>query len=338
MLNTSISTGKQRSLHFCNHVVASTRVRLKEVSTGLCFLIASIGMLVAAPAEPNVRARGPHQAEWTRTTSQKLPNGGSRTHSSSYTELSVGLNYLKDGQWTKSQEIIELFKDGAVFRQAQYKVIFDPNAAAPRGAIDVEMPDGKRWRSTVLGIAVIDPATQRSELIAEVKDCVGVLEGPNTVIYPDAFDFDSGARAAIRYTCTRDRFEQDIICLDQIALPRGYGPGSRLEVWSEVFGPQDFAKTTRNLGGISDDRLDFGSMMIGSGLALTLEDPKGSTWSAPVYKSWTTTPEGRTFLIETIEYQSIAPQLKALPAPRGAALKKAGPAKQMAMNAAGKRS
>ena len=215
-----------------------------------------ISNLAAAPvaSPPEIVERGPHSRRVEWTTAETLLDGRVTARKHGYTELAVGMHYKnqKDGPWLESREDIELFQGGAVFRQAQHKVVFDANAAAPQGAIDLEMPGGKRWRSTVLGIAVIDPATQRSELVAEIKSCVGELQSPNTVLYRDAFDFASGARASIRYTCTRDRFEQDVICLDQIVLPAGYGPGSKLEVWSEVFGPPEFVKSTRLAGSAQD--------------------------------------------------------------------------------------
>ena len=202
-----------------------TRWKIRLMKTAFPFVIVSsfvaILPVAAAPEDPVVTGRTAHEAVWSRVTRETLANGRVRTRSSSYTEVAVGLNYMQNGQWTECHEVIELFQGGAVFRQAQHKVIFDPNAAAPQGAIDLEMPDGKRWRSTVLGIAVVDPATQRSELIAEIKDSAGELQPPNVVLYPDAFDFVSGGRASLRYTCTRDRFEQDLILLDRVSLPRG---------------------------------------------------------------------------------------------------------------------
>ena len=90
-----------------------------------------------------------------------------------------------------------------------------------------------------------------------------------------------------------------------------YGPASRLEVWSEILGPPPFEKTTRQIGDATDDHLDFGSMAIGAGRALTLEVPQGRTWSAPVMKTLTKTPEGRTFLVEAVQFSAVQAQLMA---------------------------
>ena len=45
----------------------------------------------------------------------------------------------------------------------------------------------------MLGVAVYDRATGKSELIAQVKDSIGELHPPNVIIYPDAFSSDTGA-------------------------------------------------------------------------------------------------------------------------------------------------
>jgi hypothetical protein len=118
------------------------------------FLASTLTSVISATGAPDlptpvVTSRTAHQATWSRVAQEVLPNGRVRSRASSYTEFAVGLNFLQDGRWTAARENIELFQGGAVFRQAQHRVLFDPNAAAPQGAIDLEMPDGKRWRSTV---------------------------------------------------------------------------------------------------------------------------------------------------------------------------------------------
>jgi hypothetical protein len=70
-------------------------------------------------------------------------------------------------------------------------------------------PDGQRFRSHVLGIAYTDAASGQSILIAQIKDATGAVLPPNQVYYQNAFDGD--VVADIRYTYTKDAFEQDII-------------------------------------------------------------------------------------------------------------------------------
>src|SRR5206468_4616951 len=131
------------------------------------------------------------------------------------------MNYLKDGAYQPSREEIELFQDGAVFRQAQIQAIFAPNLAT-LAAIDLQTPSG-RFQSHVLGLAIFNSATGQSEMGADVKDCIGELHPPNVIIYPDAF---TGVRAAVRYVAKRDRFEQDIIIFERVPLPAGWDPAA----------------------------------------------------------------------------------------------------------------
>ena|SRR6266542_267302 len=76
----------------------------------------------AVSPEPVVVERGPHYRVWQRTVKETLANGGVVTRRSGYTELAVGMHYLKDDLWTESKEEIELFQDGAIARQGQIRM------------------------------------------------------------------------------------------------------------------------------------------------------------------------------------------------------------------------
>ncbi len=303
-------------------------------------LAAPAGAQTSEPVspEPVVVERGPHYRVWQRTTKEMLANGGVVTRRSGYTELAVGMHYLKDGLWTESKEEIELFQDGAIARQGQIHVIFAPNIATP-GAIDLLMADGKRWRPHVLGIAVYDRATGKSEMVAEVKDSIGELHPPNVIIYPDAFSTDTGVSGAIRYTYSRDRLEQDIVLFNRLDLPQGFNSDtSQLEVWTEAVDFEEPEKIVLQTDGTTDQTLVFGAMRIIAGQAVPLNDPQGTTWSTPIYKQWVKAEGGRTFLVEACPYAAIKDQLDALPAPgQGAAIRKAHPARQMAALKPGQR-
>jgi hypothetical protein len=244
------------------------------------------------------------------------------------------MHFFKDGQWQESREVIELFQDGAVARNGPHQVIFAPNLATP-GAIDLQTPEGYRIRTHVLGLAFFDAATGNSELVADVKDCLGELHPPNVVIYPDAFN---GVRGTVRFTYSRDRFEQDVILFERLALPAGFNAASStLEIWTEAVEAPAPVVTAGVVGNLPDQTLIFSSMRIGSGRAFALEDPQGAQWSAPMAKTWTVAG-GRTFLIEAVEFQAVQAQLNALPdPPQGAALKPGAAARQLAKNAAGQR-
>ena len=187
-------------------------------------LIASIASFASSlafgqPVAPAVVERGPNHRVWQRTITSVLPNGRVAERKSSYTELATGLHYWKDGQWAESKEEIEIFQGAAAARQGPHQVIFAANLHSP-GAIDLLTPDGKRFRSHILGLAYTDYATGQSVLIAETKDCQGAVVRPNQLIYQDAFAGD--CHADVRYTYTKGAFEQDIILMTAPPSPAAW--------------------------------------------------------------------------------------------------------------------
>ena len=69
---------------------------------------------------------------------------------------------------------IELFQDGAVVRNLQYSVIFNPNLAS-QGAVDISLPSGERLTGQIMGLAFTEG--DRSVLIAQTRDCAGEVSG-----------------------------------------------------------------------------------------------------------------------------------------------------------------
>jgi len=276
--------------------------------------------------EVQVVERGPHHRVWQRVTPYVTSYQKTYLRTNSYVEIATGMHYWKDG-WFESQEVIELFPDGAIARQGQHQVIFTPNLNTA-GAIDLLTVDGKRFRSEVLGLAYTDAATGKSALIAEPKDCLGEISG-NKVIYRDAF---SGPFVAdVRYTYTRGNFEQDVVIRQTPPSPADYGldPATiRLEMWTEFVEAPTPAKTTAVLKSqpdpavrqamvdpdLTDDTLDFGETGIGPGGAFPLEQPADGIGelTAPVGKSWLVIDK-RTFLVEKVDYTDIQQALGQLP-------------------------
>lgn len=129
--------------------------------------------------------RGPHHRVWERIEYQATPWGVNVPRVHRYTELATGLHRLDEqGAWVDSSDEIEAVPGGAVARQGQTRVRFANNLATA-GAIELLTPDGKRLRSHLLGISYFEPATGKNILIAQVKDCQGIING-NTVIYENA--------------------------------------------------------------------------------------------------------------------------------------------------------
>lgn len=150
-----------------------------------------------------VEKDGSHST-WQRTICETAPDGKQVLRTHKYVELSAGLNYWDSNtkQWMESKEQIEAFPNGAIARQGQYQVIFASNLNTA-GSIDMQTPDGKRLRSSILGLAYHDSATGNSVLIAQIQDSAGELIASNQVLYPDAFE---GVSADVRYTYRKGRF------------------------------------------------------------------------------------------------------------------------------------
>ena len=177
---------------------------------------AGAGSNVPATAAFHVVDRGPNHRVWQNETYEKTSAGKIVTQVHNYQELATGLNYLSNGQWVESQEVIEPVSGGAVARQGQHQVNFANNLNS-LGAIDHQTPDGRHLRSNLLGLSYYDTANGQSVLIGQIKDSQGQIIGGNQVLYPDAFD---GVKADVRYTYKRGSFEQDVILREQLPRPR----------------------------------------------------------------------------------------------------------------------
>ena len=115
-----------------------------------------------------------------------------------------------------SREEFELTPEGyAVARQGQHKVIISPVLNDAEGAVDLETPDGRRLRSTVLALALYNRATGQSLWLAEVSpDAEGRLVSPNEVQFADAFQ---GFACDLRYVYRRGDFRQEVLPREQVA-------------------------------------------------------------------------------------------------------------------------
>src|SRR6185437_10007380 len=277
------------------------------LSCSLCALAQQINV----DSAPTVVDSGPNHRVWQTVSVDELV----QTNVSSYTELATGLNYWNPakGQYEESKEQFQIMQDGsAIATNVQHQVILaaDINSG---GSVDLLMPGGQRLQSNPMGLSFFDTASGKSVLIAEVTNCVGELVSPNVVLYTSAF---GNLQAALRYTYTRDGFEQDVILYQNPGSPADYGLNpatSRLEMWSEFFNPPSPQASTQPLTDniTQDETLDFGRMRIGRGAAYVLNGQ--SLQSVEVAKSWQQV-EGRQFLIESVSYQEIEPLVVSLQA------------------------
>ena len=303
--------------------------------------LSSFAVLLSQTAQsfpPIVVERGPHHQVVQSVTLTRDEQGLLATLTNSFAQLTPGLNWFnpQTQAYEETQEKFEITRDGyAVAQRGPHKLILAPNVATS-GAVDLLTSDGQRFRSHVFGISYFNPVTGQSELIAEVKDTIGELVATNQVVYPDAFtDFS----ADLRVTYGKFGIEADVILRERPPPPSPEVAGSdpaalQLQILTEFIDPPaplDRASTTNAepnrffiAPNLTDERLEFGAMIIGQGKAFSVDESfdVSDDKAVPVGKTWKELAPGRTFLIESVNYASILPALEALPAaPRADATK-----------------
>ncbi len=291
-------------------------------------VVAGVAGILAIPALAQDRigdtvevGRGLHHRTWQRTVARTLPDGRAWSRVQTFTDLANGLHYVEanTGQLVESQEMFELFQDGVIARRGQTRVILAPNINSP-AAVDVVSADGSRFTSVVLGLGLYDRATGASELIAELKDAVGELHPPNTVLYRDSFD---GVAADLRYTYKRTGLEQDVILREGFEMPPNFNPATTVvEVWTEFTAAPAAERTPEVKAGMESERIRFGDMRIGSGRAFSIEAGADGP-SVPVSVQWMQI-NGRTFLVEGVRHADIGADLARLRVRQAAVRKPAG--------------
>lgn len=263
------------------------------------------------------------------TFRKKIPLTGDLGHLAfqrqQYTLLENNLNYLDNGVWKPSQDIIETCEDGAVARYGPDKAIFssDLNSAA---VFDIRTSSGHRLQGGVRAIQLTDFARGTRFVLALVKATVpGELLPPNQLLFKDAF---RGLTADVVYVWKHNSFSQNIIVREQPRLPDGMDPETtRLEVLTEFLEPpeptiqEQLVPVGAHLSLVDDVVIGFGSMAALRGTAFSVENDQAvnlGAWNpgrggVPVLKQWQRFRDGRTFLVESISWQQIAPNLKRLP-------------------------
>jgi hypothetical protein len=296
---------------------------MKAIYSALACWLGCCHLLQAQEPGWVISGSGPHHRVWSKGDAQPKRKGQSAGPLHSYVELSSGLNYQNErGEWVPSVEAFELINGSAVARQSQLRAIFAANINSPGSALDVEAPDGKRFRTQILGLAYADDFGH-AVLFAPLQDSVGQLVRPNELQYGSAFE---GIAASVQYVLKRDGLSQNILLQETLPEPQDIDPQidpktCRLEVWTEFFDPP----VPRKTGSLQDhaglklpnENLDFGAVHIGSGKAFLSVDENSPQL---VSKSFVNI-QNRTFLIESVGLDYARPALAKLP-PRQAAIQK----------------
>jgi len=271
---------------------------------------------IPSPTPYSVVQRDANSRVWQRLTYQTSPSGQVVTNVHRYVELATGLHYWSNDQWLESKEEIDILpQGGAAATKGQHQAKFPGDIA--QGVIELVTPDGKNLQSRPIGLSYDDGSN--TVLIAELTNSDGYLASSNQVIYPNAFE---GVAASLRYTYKKSGFEQDVLIEGQLPTPETYGLNpatTRLQVLTEFFDTNSPVQATGRVNpqnGLSDTILTFGTMKMVQGRAFSIGDTNQIQFQiggTPTYKSWLHL-NGRTFLMEEVTYQGVAPQLKQLPA------------------------
>ncbi len=286
------------------------------------------------PPEFAVVERGPHHRIIERVVREVSPTGRETMRTNRYTELATGMHYWNAG-WHETVEEIRIVADGGLADRGPHRLWVAGNVNSVP-AVELETPDQRVFRTRVLGIAYYDPVTGQSELIGELRDSIGQLISQNQVIYRDCFD---GMTADVRMTYTKAGFEQDVILRKRPEPPQAYGLSerSRIQVWTELFNPPTPTKHTQVLRqeqdpasraamvepDFKDELLDFGAMRMNLGKAFSIQnDLGGESGVDVVIGKELLRVQGRDFLIESAEYESLEPLLDELPLAQRAARKR----------------
>jgi hypothetical protein len=240
--------------------------------------------------------------------------------------LATGLSYFQDGQWRETVEEIELFEQGAVARQGPHRVLWSLDGTSDEG-VDVLTADGQRFRSQVLGLSYYDAASGASVLIAETKASQAELSAPNRLVYPDAFD---GVQADLAYEYRRASLAQEVVLRGPLPDPAQFGMNpatTRLEVLTEFFESpvpvierlvvraetDPGQRALMHEPDLTDDQLQFTEYAMGAGRAFGVGSGASvDSESVPVVKRWEVI-DGRTVLLEQVQWPALAALLAQLP-------------------------
>jgi hypothetical protein len=244
---------------------------------------------------------------WQNATPVSTNNSGQVLYATnSVTELATGMNFPLNGQWTPSTENIQITPYGGAATNGQHQVNFAANINTSN-AVQITTPEGLQLQTTILGMSFYDTSTGNNALFAALTNSTGQLVAPNQVVYSNAF---TDCDADVLYTYRRSGMEQDVVIQQQLPSPTAYNlnPSTTwLQVWTEFINP--LPPVIENLPNGAGERLDFGIMKMEQGKAFIFGNQSDSI---PVIKQWTTI-QGRTFLIEEVPLNAIAPQLQTLP-------------------------
>jgi hypothetical protein len=292
--------------------------------------------------------------------------GAVTTNLHRYVQVANCLNFLNSSnQWEASQDLIELQPDGsAAAIHGAARAYFSPNLNTS-GAITLVSQSNRVFQTHLLGLYFYDARSGSRQLISGMRDCSAELLPPNQIVYRSAFQ---SIKADVRFTYTKSATESDVILLERPAPPEAYGMVSsngtiRLEVWHEYLNPPTPQIKPRILASVTDpalratmvepdlvdDTMNFGDLWYPLGRIYFMDEYSNTPTNVaaqirvadasdpaqiPVAKRWAVSQDGSstTYLIESVPWLSVKPQLDKLP-PAGQGAKLDSPKERMTARA-----
>src|SRR3989440_2122062 len=260
------------------------------------------------------------------------------TNGGSYTELSTGMHFIRDGQLFESQENVLIDANGyGVADQGQHSASFSPSIT-DSPAVLYSDPEGNQLKIRPLCLAFRDYSSGKSVLFCETKSSIGSVQS-NVVIYADAFSDNVLADVIYRYK--KGSFESDIAIRSKLPPVSNWNlnPNTvRLQVWHELFDPPvPKVKTTSYIyreaseaarqayaePDFTDDFISFGTAHISRGSAFLIDSEAirqagiDVEREVPVGKEWVTSRDENTglfryFIVESVELGAVQPLLDTL--------------------------
>jgi RHS repeat-associated protein len=263
--------------------------------------------------------RGLNHRIWEKLGLQTNQDGTVSLRTNQIIELETGLNRWQTNQsgtsLVESRPEITVTTNGVVARGASHQALFASNINTYAGT-RVRLPDGRQLKSHILGLAYHDVSSGSNVMFAALQDSTAQIVGNNRVVYRSAFtDVD----ADVIYTYSRSKVAQDIRINERPPSPTEYGlnPASThlIAITEFVDTPTPIKRTVMWNSGLEtlrDETLDFGSMRMIQGHAFRKDGPNRGD-QIRVAKTLETL-EGRTVLLERLQYHRIKDEVNRLPA------------------------
>ena len=285
-----------------------------------------------APSPDGPSEVGPDYKIWDTGAGAQTAAFGNRMTTASPTgnhrivEIGSGMNYWNGNEWLSSEPVFNVLSDSFVADKVQDRITLQAELNT-EGAVSVATRNGLKLNSTPVGIALFDPASGNSEVIAVITNSTGTLISSNQVLYADAFS--GGACADIVYTVEQGSFSQDVVSkghLDPVDF--GFPTNSRIQIITEFYNTPTPGLVRRPLyvegnenvrshkvsSDLIDEVISFDEFVMGTGSAYTYPNASDTNGAEAVVAKEFKVIAGRTFLIESVDSPAVRESLKSLPA------------------------